>query len=67
MVQVRVFLKEGGWYFYLIFSRFIIFKFRNYFILCEIVLCVALCSTITYKLRYISLIVNGFKRLKIDF
>ena len=47
MVQGQVFLKGGGWYFYLIFSGFIIFKFRNYFILCEIALYIALCSTIT--------------------
>ena len=39
--------KGGGWFIYLIFSRFIILKFRNYFILCEIVLYVTLCSTIT--------------------
>ena len=39
----QVFLKEGegGWHFsYLIFSRFIIFTFRNYFTLCKIVLCI---------------------------
>ena len=34
-------LKRGGWNFsYLIFSRFIIFTFRNYFTLCKIVLCI---------------------------
>ena len=84
-------LKKGvevwcrGWYFYLIFPRFIIFKFRNYFIHCKVVLYVVLCSTITswkksywkwsknepknipYKLRFISLFVKAFKRLKIDF
>ena len=39
MVQGQVFLKGGGWrFFYLIFSRFIIFTFRNYFTLCKIVL-----------------------------
>ena len=44
MVQGQVFLKGGGWHFsYLILSRFIIFKFRNYFILCKTVLYVALC------------------------
>ena len=31
----------GGWHFsYLIFSRIIIFAFRNYFILCKILLCI---------------------------
>ena len=78
-------LKSRGWYFsYLIFSRFIIFKFRNYFILCKIALYVALCyhnfmkkshlklsknerKNIPYKLRFISLFVKGFKKLKIDF
>ena len=39
MGQGQVFLKGGGWHFsYLIFSRFIFFKFRNYFILCKIAL-----------------------------
>ena len=39
MVLGQVFLKWGGWhFFYLIFSRFIIFTFRNYFTLCKIVL-----------------------------
>ena len=48
MVQGQVFLKGGDWYFYLIFSRFIIFKSRNYFILSsKIALYIALCSTIT--------------------
>ena len=47
MVQGQVFLKGGDWCFYLIFSRFIIFNYRNYFILCEIVLYVALCFSIT--------------------
>ena len=48
MVQGQVFLKGGDWYFYLIFSRFIIFKSRNYFILIrKIAWCIALCSTIT--------------------
>ena len=40
-MQGQVFLKGGvgGWHFpYLIFSRFIIFTFRNYFTLCKIVL-----------------------------
>ena len=47
MVQGQVFLKGGGWRFsYLIFSRFIIFKFTNYFILYKIALYVALCATI---------------------
>ena len=36
-----------GWYFYLIFSTFITFKFRNYFIHCKVVLYLVLCSTIT--------------------
>ena len=41
MVQGQVFLKGGGWHFsYLIFSRFIIFTFKNYFIFCKIVLCI---------------------------
>ena len=41
MVQVQVFLKVGGWHCsYLIFLRFIIFTFRNYFTLCKIVLCI---------------------------
>ena len=32
---------EGGWHFsYLIFSRFIIFPFRNYFTLFKIILCI---------------------------
>ena len=31
---------KGGWYAYLVFSRFIIFTFRNYFTLCKIVLCI---------------------------
>ena len=84
MVQEQVFLKGGGWHFsYLIFSRLIIFKFRNYFILCNIALCVMLYhnfikkshsklfknepKNIPYKLRFISLFVKKFKRLKIDF
>ena len=85
MVQGQVFFKGGDWNFsYLIFSKFIIFKFRNYFILCKIALYVALCyhnfmnkshsklsknepKNIPYKLRFISLFVKGFKRLKIDF
>ena len=85
MVQGQIFLKGGDLHFlYLIFSRFIIFKFRNYFILCKIALYVALCyhnfmkkshlklsknepKNIPYKLRFISLFVKGFKRLKIDF
>ena len=39
MVQGQVFLKKkGGWQFcYLIFSKFIIFTFRNYFTLCKVV------------------------------
>ena len=46
-MQGQVFLKGAGWQFsYLTFSRFIIFKFRNYFILFKIVLYVVLCSTI---------------------
>ena len=41
MVQGQVLLKWGDWHFsYLIFSRFIIFTFRNYFTLCKIVLCI---------------------------
>ena len=43
LVQRQVFLKggEGVWHFsYLIFSRFIIFTFRNYFTLYRIVLCI---------------------------
>ena len=42
MVQGQVFLKGGGrWHFsYLIFSRFIIFTFRNYFTLSKIVSCI---------------------------
>ena len=44
MVQGQVFFKGGGWDFsYLIFSKFIIFKFRSYFILCKVALYVALC------------------------
>ena len=39
MVQKQVFLKGEDCHFsYLIFSRFIIFTFRNYFTLCKIVL-----------------------------
>ena len=39
MVQGQVFLKAGGWHFPdLIFSRLIIFTFRNYFSLCKIVI-----------------------------
>ena len=35
------FLKGGSWHFpYLIFTRFIIFTFRNYFTLCRFVLCI---------------------------
>ena len=42
MVQGQDFLKGGGgWYFsYLMFSRFLISTFRNYFILIKIVLCI---------------------------
>ena len=48
MVQGQVFLKGGGWYFYLFFSRFNLFKSRNCFILsCKTALYVALCSTIS--------------------
>ena len=45
MVQGQVFLKVGGWHFsYLIFLRFIIFKFRYYFIFGKIALWyIALC------------------------
>ena len=53
MGQGQIFLKEGGWHFpYLIFSRFIIFTFRNYFTLCKIVLCIwrkTFSSTIIYE------------------
>ena len=39
MVQGQFFLKGGGWHFsYLIFPRFIIFTFRNYFTLYKVVL-----------------------------
>ena len=42
MLQRQVFLKrERGWKLsYLIFSRFTVFTFRNYFTLCKIVLCI---------------------------
>ena len=43
MVQGQVYLKgEGGLALFLfnLFSRFIIFTFRNYFTLCQIVLCI---------------------------
>ena len=41
MVKGQVFLKEWDWHFsFLIFSRFIIFTFKNYFTLCKIVLCI---------------------------
>ena len=41
IVQGQVLLQGGSWHFsYLIFSRFIIFAFRNYFTLCKIVLCI---------------------------
>ena len=46
ILQGQVLLKGwgregGGWHFsYLIFSRCIIFTFRNYFTLCKIVLCI---------------------------
>ena len=43
MVQGQVVLKGGrGWcnFFYIIFSRFVSFTFRNYFTLCKIVLCI---------------------------
>ena len=42
MVQAQAFLKKEGeeHFSYLIFSRFIIFTFRNYFILCKILLCI---------------------------
>ena len=60
------------------------FSIRYYFILCKIMLYVALCyhnfmkkshsklsknehENVLYKLRFISLLVKGFKRLKIDF
>ena len=44
IVQGQFFLKGGGWHFsYLVLSRFIIFKFRNYFILCKIASYIALC------------------------
>ena len=40
MVQEQIFLK-GGWHFpYLIFSKFTIFTFRNYFTLCKIASCI---------------------------
>ena len=59
MVQGQFFLKGGSWYFYLIFARFIIFKFRNYFILsCKIALYVALCSTITSWKKFIQSCLN---------
>ena len=40
MVQGQVFLKEGWHFSYLIFSKFIIFTFRNYFTICKIVTCI---------------------------
>ena len=41
MVQGQVFLKGGHWHFsYFIFSKFIIFIFRNYCTLCKAVLCI---------------------------
>ena len=41
MVQGQIILKRGSWHFsYLIFLRFIVFTFRNYFTLCKIVLCI---------------------------
>ena len=41
MVQGQVFLKGGDWHFsYFVFSRFIIFAFRNYFTLSKILLCI---------------------------
>ena len=43
MVQGQAFLKEGwgSWHFsFLVFTRFIIFTFRNYFTLCKIILCI---------------------------
>ena len=40
MVQGQVFLKGGMTFFNLVFSRFIVFSFRNYFTLCKIVLCI---------------------------
>ena len=41
MVQGQVFLKRGDWHFsYFVFSRFIIFAFRNYFTLSKILLCI---------------------------
>ena len=68
---------------YLIFLRFIIFEFTSYFILFKIALCCATIILLKrvirsclklklkishiYKLRFISLFVKGFKRLKIDF
>ena len=59
MVQGQVFLKGGDWYFYLVFSRFIILKSRNYFILkCKIALYVALCSTITSWKKVIQICLN---------
>ena len=40
-VEGQAYLKGGGWhFFYLIFSKFIIFTFRNCFTLCKIVLCI---------------------------
>ena len=34
-------LKRGGWhFFYIIFSKFIIFTFTNYFTLCKVMLCI---------------------------
>ena len=38
MVQGQVFFKGGGHFSHLIFSRFDIFTFTNYFTLCKIVL-----------------------------
>ena len=43
MVQWQIFLKGGLALFLFNFSRFIIFKFRNCFILCKIALYVGLC------------------------
>ena len=44
MVQGKVFLKRegggGGWLTLFLFSKFIIFTFRNYFTLCKIVFCI---------------------------
>ena len=63
MVQGQISLKGGLALFLFIFLRFIVFKFRNYFILCKIVLYVGLCYHNFMKKSHLKLSKNKPKNI----